>query len=65
MIAELEQYEAQQKITKNTATQLMLNVMNSYYYNLKNEVGIEEQKVDQEDTNLDDILKTLKPNTTA
>jgi len=43
----------------------MLNVMNSYYYNLKNDVGIEEQKADEEADNLDDILKTLKPNTTA
>ena len=65
MIAELEQYEQQQKLSKNVATQKMLGVMNSYYTELKNEVGIEEQQVDDEDNNLDDILKTLKPNTTA
>lgn len=44
----------------------MLNTMNSYYTNLKTEVGIEDQAgLDDEDYDLDVILKTLKPNTTA
>ena len=43
----------------------MLNKMNLYYSNLKGEVGIEDQTgIDDEDYELDDILKTLKPNTT-
>lgn len=45
---------------------MMLNKMNVYYTNLKGEVGIEDQTgIDDEDYELDDILKTLKPNTTA
>ena len=44
----------------------MLGLMNAYYSNLKNEVGIEDKNsLDDEDYELDDILKTLKPNTTA
>ena len=43
----------------------MLGVMNTYYQNLKTDVGIHEQHIDDEDNNLDDILRTLKPNTTA
>ncbi len=66
MIQELESYETQQKNQKNVATKKMLNLMNQYYTNLKNDVGIEDQTgIDDEDYELDDILKTLKPNTTA
>lgn len=44
----------------------MLDLMNSYYYDLKSDVGIEERDDnDEEDNNLDDILRTLRPNTTA
>lgn len=44
----------------------MLNLMNQYYTNLKSDVGIEDQAgIDEEDYELDDILRTLKPNTTA
>ena len=40
--------------------------MNQYYTNLKSDVGIEDQAgIDDEDYELDDILRTLKPNTTA
>ena len=40
--------------------------MNNYYTNLKSEVGIEDETgLDDEDYDLDVILKTLKPNTTA
>ena len=44
----------------------MLGTMNSYYQTLKSEVGFEDnQGMDDEDYELDDILRTLKPNTTA
>ena len=64
MIQELEEYETQQKLTKNAATQKMLGVMNAYYSTLKSQVGVTQQHIDEEDENLDDILKTLRPNTT-
>lgn len=66
MIQELESYEAQQKSQKSHAVKKMLNLMNQYYANLKSDVGIEDQTgIDDEDYELDDILRTLKPNTTA
>ena len=66
MIQELESYEAQQKSQKTNAVKKMLNLMNQYYANLKSDVGIEDQAgIDDEDYELDDILRTLKPNTTA
>ena len=44
----------------------MLNMMNGYYKDLKNEVGIEDsQGIDDKDDTLDDILRQLRPNTTA
>ena len=44
----------------------MLGTMNSYYTNLKSEVGILDQTgMDDENYDLDNILKTLAPNTTA
>jgi hypothetical protein len=44
----------------------MLGMMNNYYSTLKNEVGIQDQTgLDDEDYDLDNILKTLKPNTTS
>ena len=50
MIEELEMYETQQKSQKNIATQKMLNVMNSYFHTLKQEVGIvDQQGMDDED----------------
>ena len=65
MINELEQYESQQKNQRSGAVQEMLKMMNQYYSTLKNEVGIEDQTgLDDEDYDLDNILKTLKPNTT-
>jgi hypothetical protein len=40
--------------------------MNSYFENLKTEVGINVASVvDEEDNELDSILKTLRPNTSA
>ena len=43
----------------------MLNMMNDYYKELKNDVGVEEQNtIDEGDDNLDEILQKLKPNTT-
>ena len=43
----------------------MLEMMEGYYTSLKSEVGIEDQdKLDEDDTELDEILRTLKPNTT-
>ena len=66
MVKELEDYEQQQRSQKSAATQKMLGTMNSYYQTLKSEVGFEDnQGMDDEDYELDDILRTLKPNTTA
>ena len=66
MISELESYEAQQKNAKSAAVGKMIGVMNKYYTNLKDDVGIEEQTgIEEHDYELDDILRTLKPNTTA
>lgn len=40
--------------------------MNGYYNEMKTEIGLDENaNKDDEDTNLDDILRTLKQNTTA
>lgn len=40
-------------------------MMNGYYRDLKNDVGVEEQNtIDDNEDNLDEILKKLKPNTT-
>jgi hypothetical protein len=44
MIAELEDFESQQRNQKNNTIQSMLKTMNDYYINLKSEVGIEEEK---------------------
>ena len=44
----------------------MLKLMDDYYGNLKNEVGIEDNNdLEDKDFELDGILETLKPNTTA
>ena len=65
MINELEQYESQQKNQRSGAVQEMLKMMNQYYSTLKSEVGIEDQTgLDDEDYDLENILKTIKPNTT-
>lgn len=42
MVTELEQYENQFSQKRSKATKDMLNMMNSYYRDLKNDVGIEE-----------------------
>lgn len=40
--------------------------MNSYYNELKSDVGIEDKKsLDNDDGNLDEVMRTLKPNTTS
>lgn len=66
MIADLEHYETQQKNARSKAVEQMLGTMNSYYTNLKSEVGIQDQTgMDDENYDLDNILKTLAPNTTA
>jgi len=44
----------------------MLDDMNRYYNSIKHEVGIDKnERTHEEDDQLDEILKTLKPNTTA
>lgn len=45
----------------------MLNMMDSYYFSMKEEMGIMEKHDDyaEEDHKLDEVLKTLRPNTTA
>lgn len=66
MIDELHQYEQQRGNVRNVATQRMLDMMNSYYNELKTEVGLEEKDDhDEEDHSLEDLLRALKPNTTA
>lgn len=66
MIQELQQYEAQQRNQKNRATEKMLDFMNSYYKEMKSEIGMDDNaKHNDDDNNLDDILRTLKQNTTA
>jgi len=41
-------------------------MMNTYYQNLKTEVKLVDQAgIEDDDIELDGILKTLKPNTTA
>ena len=43
----------------------MLNVMDAYYDNMKNDMGIQYFKsFETDDKNLDDILSQLRPNTT-
>lgn len=66
MIDELQQYEAQQRNQKNRATEKMLDFMNSYYKEMKSDIGMDDNaKNNDDDNNLDDILRTLKQNTTA
>jgi hypothetical protein len=66
MIDELEAYEVQMKTQKNATVERMKGMMNDYYQNLKIEAKIEDQTgLDDEDYELDGILRTLKPNTTA
>ena len=44
----------------------MLNMMNDYYTELKKDVKFEDQgTIDEDDGGLDEILRKLKPNTTA
>ena len=44
----------------------MFKFMESYYDKLKNEIGIDANYgVEREDAQLEQVLKTLKPNTTA
>lgn len=72
MIEELETHEAQmeKEISQKNKTpptiHRMKTMMNEYYKNLKIEAKIEDQTgLDDEDYELDGILQTLKPNTTA
>ena len=66
MIEELEAYEVQMKNQKHPTIDRMKSMMNEYYQNLKIKAKIEDQTgLDDEDYELDGILRTLKPNTTA
>lgn len=71
MIDELEAYEAQMradnKKEKRATVDKMKETMNQYYNNLKKEANprLAQTGQDDEDDELDRILKTLKPNTTA
>ena len=66
MIDELQAYEKSIDPKKNHTIDRMTDMMNEYYQNLKIEAKIEDQTgLDDEDYELDGILRTLKPNTTA
>ena len=40
--------------------------MDSYYTNMKNDIGINQLKnVEDDDLQLDEVIHTLRPNTTA
>lgn len=44
----------------------MYDIMSGYYSNLRSKINAEnENNVDEEDNELESILNTLKPNTTA
>jgi hypothetical protein len=44
----------------------MLNVMDNYFSNMKNDMGItEKNNYEEDDVHLDEVLQTLRPNTTA
>ena len=44
----------------------MLTVMDSYYSNMKNEMGIHyNRNLSDEDSKFDEVMKTIKPNTNA
>ena len=45
----------------------MLNMMDSYYSSMKEDMGIKEKHDDyaEEDHKLEEVLRTLRPNTTA
>lgn len=44
----------------------MLNIMDGYYNNMKKDMGIfEKNNYEGEDSKLDEVLKALRPNTTA
>ena len=66
MIKELANYEEKQKHDKNLAVGKMLKLMNTYYTNMKKDVKIDEDgELEDEDYELEDVLNTLKPNTTT
>lgn len=44
----------------------MIKVMDTYYKDMKEEIGIAEQEDNkQDDQKLDDVIKQLRPNTAA
>lgn len=44
----------------------MLNVMDSYYANMKNDMGINyNRNLNEEDSKFDEVMNVIKPNTTA
>ncbi|CDW81558.1 UNKNOWN [Stylonychia lemnae] len=66
LIAEIDQYEQEQNVNQNKSIGRMLNIMDSYYSNMKVDMGILEKKnYEEEDSKLDEVLRTLRPNTTA
>lgn len=66
MIEELAEYEQKMSSSKNKSIERMYDVMKGYYDNLKQEVNIvTDANVDEDDHELEGILTTLKPNTTA
>lgn len=51
---------------ENKVTNKMLDFMNDYYVKMKNDLGIDSNfGVESHDPELDAVLLTLRPNTTA
>ena len=74
MLQEIEEYKQEADSVKNKCIDRMLGIMDGYYSNMKQDMGIAEQHrllvAEQEGQNddalrLDDVLKKLRPNTTA
>ena len=66
MIDELQEYKERVTEKGNKTIAYMSNIMDRYYNDLKAEVKLNEHKIeDKDDNELEGILATLKPNTTA
>lgn len=63
---EINEYEKEVNVAQTKSVGRMLGVMDSYYTNMKRDLGLAEpQNFEVEDSQLNDVLLKLKPNTTA